>query len=82
MDHMATLDGSVRRTVAVWAVTSRLGAEDTARDKARPVVIFSHNPLYDTTRLGTFGYATGAKSMKCSSLIRNSQYPWSRHQVL
>src|SRR2546430_15513510 len=49
MDHMATLDGSV---AGPWAGVGRDQLDWVQKtladwDKARPVVIFSHNPLYE-----------------------------------
>jgi 3',5'-cyclic-AMP phosphodiesterase len=49
MDHMATLDGSV---AGPWAGVGRDQLDWVSKtlanwDKSRPVVIFSHNPLYE-----------------------------------
>ena len=49
MDHMATLDGSV---AGPWAGVGRDQLDWVQKtladwDKSRPVVIFSHNPLYE-----------------------------------
>ena len=49
MDHMADLDGNV---AGPWAAAGSVGLDFLQKtlsdwDKARPVVIFTHNPLYE-----------------------------------
>ena len=74
MDHMATLDGSV---AGPWAGVGRDQLDWVQKtladwDKSRPVVIFSHNPLYEYYPPWNFWVRDWREVTRCSSLIPTS----------